>query len=263
MRKNEESATHLAYSDGFLIKLAAHTIILGLAMWAFMALPSGGSLIISGFQGQLHHESPLGIVMQRRIFDVGEVSEAVLRSARHSPGSGPRTLAGRIEIHLTSGEILPLTRHYSNRRAEMAAIVRQLNKGLGGPENEMEVAYNDHKPAAFIIGFLGLYALYMILWGIRQTTLRVDRHQGRISLMVRGLIVRRNDAWRFSEISHLALQVKAPRRKRRRVRPVIALQSQVLKPILPAYSSVSDQQFRDMLENIAKFSGIEFRREES
>ncbi len=261
MYKRTESATQLVYSDGLVIKLAAHAAILALVVWAFVALPSGGALTLSDRHGHLRYENPLGIAVERRVIEMEEIADVAVRRARHSPGSGPPTLSSRVEIHLANGERVPLTRHYSYRRAEMSAIVHQVNRHLQAPAGELSIAYNDHKPAVAIAGFLGLYAVYAILWGIRQTTLRVDRDRGRISVTVRGLLARRVEAWALTRIAYVVLQIKEPDGKRRRVRPAIVLQNQEIKPIFPEYSSVSEERYHAMLEDVARFSGIGLRQQ--
>ena len=259
MHKRAASATRLVYSDGFAIKIAVHAALLSVVVWAVLVLPSGGVLTFSDHQAHLYYENPLGIAIDYRVMQVHNISDVTVSRARHRPGGGPPTLSSRVEIHLADGELVPLTRHYSNRRGEMAAIERQINGHLQGPSGELTVAYNDHKPALAIGSLLGLYAAYAILWGIRQTTFRIDRDRGRISVSERRLIARREESWSLSQVAYVTLQTKGPDEKRPKVRPALVLQNRDVKPIVREYSSVSGDQYRGMLTDVATFSGIAFR----
>lgn len=252
----------VAFRTDLVKPVFAHLAMLTLVCLAMLKLPTGGRLILSDSDIRLIAENPLGGTARQQTLTAADIDEAEVVASRMKPGEDPYSVGYRIELRTLQGKVYSLTRHYSRRVSDMRRIVRRVNQHLADPVGRVEVSYDDHSTALWLLGAIGLFAIYGIVWGSHQTKLHFDPSSMQLVLTRRRLLFSSSWSWPLGRIDHFALEMRNPDAEgssKRRVRPVVVLRDATVKPIVSSYSALDERRYRNMLKTLEEVSGIPFQ----
>ncbi|MCG5525937.1 hypothetical protein LRB11_13515 [Ectothiorhodospira haloalkaliphila] len=253
MRLHGKTARKLEYRDSLAPKVVFHLAILAVAVAALFLVPVGGELRLTDGYGQMCHKNAIGIPVNCRDLGVTEISAINLESPRHRPGSGPPSRSLRLEIVLTDGNTLPLTRHFQSPASGVSLHAHKLERYLESPSGEVKIEQMD---AEFLWGISmagGLLGLYGLLWGIRQTRITADLDRDRLTLQRRGLLRKNSRQWQISQVESFAMEPQKDAASRR-MRPVLRLKDGS-RHVLQPYSLAYAKRYQGMLEQFSSFCG--------